>query len=175
MKNTSKIFVFLLLSIMAACNTQEEMADTNRQVGMTRAELVEMAAKYGLQDSVRAGYRAKWFHVPENALPRITNREAMEERLQDYKLILDIHRERDEIRKLLPQVKTVAAYFEILDRFPVTYAGKIKSYGSVEKYEAYKKEMLSRQWHIYLNKEGDIRLIPAEKDDNTFPGKRLDR
>jgi hypothetical protein len=171
MKILLKLQFLSILLISLACNYLDNSQDAR---GITRQDLVEIATKYNLQDSIREGYKGFYFYLPDASLSGMT-RENAELKIANFRRVLDRMNDREKFQKKLPEIKNVEGFFALIEEVPERLQDRINAMGGKDQYESYKKEMLSKKWHIYLNDQGSITMIPAEKDDNTFPGKRLDR
>ncbi|MCK6694416.1 MAG: hypothetical protein L6Q97_20250, partial [Thermoanaerobaculia bacterium] len=78
-------------------------------------------------------------------------------------------------RKELSTVTSMSDYYRLIEKYPKVYQEKVRLYGGLEAYNKRKEEHLSSDIHIYLNDKGALVFIPANADDGTYPGKRLDK
>lgn len=65
-------------------------------------------------------------------------------------------------------------YYRLIEKYPTVYQSRVNAYGGIEAYNKRKNDKINSNLHIYLAKDGSIVFIPAEGDDGTYLGKRLD-
>lgn len=167
------ILVFAIFTLFLACKHYEK-EETANKVGVTREEVIAIAAKYGLQDSIAAGYVSPHFKpFPPEAYPGLTP-EFWDSYFAYWQKFSIQEKEMQGFRSELPTVTSMADYYRLIEKYPKVYQEKIKLYGGIEAYNQRKERHLSSAMHIYLDSKGALVFIPADADDGNYPGKRLD-
>lgn len=165
--------MFVIIMLLFACKNYEK-DETANKVGVTREEVVAIAAKYGLQDSIAEGYVSPHFKpFPPEAYPALTP-EFWDSYFAYWQKFSMQEKEMQGFRSELPNVTSMADYYRLIEKYPKVYQEKIKLYGGLESYNKRKEKHLSSDMHIYLNNQGALVFIPANADHGNYPGKRLD-
>jgi hypothetical protein len=168
------IFLSLLVALYScqkSRNPVENISDTT----WTRAELASIAAKYGLRDSV---YAAKTFygHMPDSAIWTGNKVEQWEAFFAHWSDLAKMMKEHQEFTIRRKTIRNVAEFYALLESYPHYFKSHIESYADgITGYNKSKQDALSQKWHIYISDEdGSNVFLPANDDDGTFPGKRID-
>ena len=180
MKQT--IFILVCLTILAnSCSTVKEDETQPPTVlqplpdALTREQILDVADKYGLRDSIAIGYVSHKFQpFPPEAYPYL-NAQYWEGFFLRWRKYLDKAAEQKMFDLQKSNIKTVQEYFNLIERFPLIRQSMVEAAGGEEAYNKDKQYTLSHKYHIYLGTTGVIALIPAEKDNGTYPGIRLDK
>lgn len=172
MKNT--IVILIIITPFFACKNSEKDEMANK-VGVTREEVLAIAAKYGLQDSIAEGYVSPHFKpFPPEAYPALTP-EFWDSYFAYWQKFSMEEKEKQGFRNELPRVTSMADYYKLIEKYPKVYQEKVKLYGGIEDYNKRKEKHLSSDMHIYLDNKGALVFIPANSDDGNYPGIRLDK
>lgn len=176
------IFIaFCITTLAISCNTVKEDDTQPLSVlqplpdALTREQVLNVAAKYGLRDSIAIGYVSHRFQpFPPEAYPYL-NAPYWEGFFQRWRKYLDKAAEQKLFDLQKSNITTVKEYFNLIEQFPLIYQSMVEAAGGQEIYNKEKQYTLSHNYHIYLGETGIIALIPAEKDNGTYPGNRLDK
>lgn len=172
MKN---LFFFLtLLSIIAfSCKSSEK--DDTTATGVTREEVVAIAKKYGLQDSIAEGYVSPRFKpFPPEAYPALS-KAFWESYFANWRKFSDKDREFQQYRQEMVNITSVEEYYQLIEKFPLVHQSRIDLHGGIEAYNRKKMDDINGNWHLYLANDGAIVFLPSDSDDGAYPGKRLDK
>jgi len=172
MKND--FYILALFSILiTACKSTEK--DELREVGVTREQVVAIASKYGLQDSIAEGYVSPYFKpFPPQAYPALS-KEFWEGYFANWRKFSDEERAFQQFRQETSSITNALEYYQLIEKYPSVYKSRVSAYGGIDGYNRRKSEDINDNLHIYLSKDGAIVFIPADADDGTYPGKRLDK
>jgi hypothetical protein len=171
------IFIGLaVLLIVSSCgsNEQESFIPTPT-LGVTREQVVAIATKYNLQDSIAEGYVSPHFKpFPPEVYPILT--EAFwDSYFKQWRKFADKNNDFMQFRKEISQISSMEEYYQVIEKHPEEYASRVKLGGGIDAYNAEKEERLNGNYHIYLCNDGAIAIIPGETDKGTMKGKRLDK
>lgn len=171
MKNIIFFLLLLILPTIACKVTDKEDISTT---GVTPKEVIAIAMKYGLQDSIADSYVSPYFKpFPQEAYPALT-KEFWESYFARWRKFSDDQKAFLRFRRESALVTSVAEYYQLIEKYPSVYQSRVNSHGGIEGYNRQKEEEISGNWHIYLSKDSAIVFIPSNYDDGTYPGKRLD-
>ena len=96
----------------------------------------------------------------------------MEAFFANWRLYVDKRKEMEIFDKEKRNITSVAEYYALLEKFPLSFQDHVKSMGGIEKYEEDKKHTLTHGYHIYLSKEENAIVLTPRTD---YPGIRLDK
>lgn len=170
MKKHLSVLVIIIMLFVACKSIQEDAVDTQTHPypfngpGITRERVVEIATKYGLQDSIAPGYVATGFKLfPEEAYPYMWET-YFESFFSDWRKYLDSRKRLDSRRNALNSIHTVQQYFTYLESDPEQYKSAINFHSGEGGYAEYKKEALAGKWHIYISNPdvGTVTSVPAD-------------
>lgn len=169
------IAIFLVLPIFLIVSCKPTEKDEISVTGVTREEVVTIATKYGLQDSIADGYVSPHFKpFPREAYPALT-KEFWDSYFARWRKFSDEQKEFIRFRRESASVTSVTEYYQLIEKYPSVYQSRVNAHGGIEGYNRQKSEIISGNWHIYLSKDSAIVFIPSDHDDGTYPGKRLDK
>lgn len=173
MKNIA-IFLLLPIFLIVSCKSTEK--DEISVTGVTHEEVVAIATKYGLQDSIADGYVSPHFKpFPREAYPALT-KEFWDRYFAMWRKFSDHEKEFQQFRQQVRNITSAVEYYQLIEKYPTVHQSRVNAYGGIEAYNKRKSDDINGNWHIYLdNRDGAIVFIPGDHDDGTYPGKRLDK
>ena len=172
----TNLLLITFLFLVPACKSVDKDDPTlSPNIGVTREQVVAIATKYNLQDSIAEGYESPRFKpfLPE-AYPYLTE-EFWDRYFWQWRKFSDHYNEDMQFRQDLASIRSMAEYYKVIESYPRQHEFWVKTSGGLEGYNREKSEKLNGNYHIYLCKDGAIAIIPAETDKGTYPGKRLDK
>ncbi|MBL7798825.1 MAG: hypothetical protein JNJ90_20170 [Saprospiraceae bacterium] len=164
---------------LSACRTAKEELTTNPDLpppfngpGVTREQVVAIAAKYGLQDSIAVGYKSTTLKPPPPEAYQYLSEWFFEEYFANWRRHLNFLEYEAQRQQKVNSLQTVPQYFAYIESDTSLLRSKIDSEGGLESYSAFKKDALAGKYHIYIctdAKSGTYpTTIPAEND---YPGR----
>lgn len=172
MKNIVFLLLLLTFPIIACKITDKEEISTT---GVTREDVIAIATKYDLRDSIADNYVSPYFKpFPQEAYPALT-KEFWDSYFARWRKFSDDQKEFHRFRRESASITSVTEYYQLIEKYPSVYQSRVNAHGGIAGYNRQKSEIISGNWHIYLSKDSAIVFIPGDHDDGTYPGKRLDK
>jgi hypothetical protein len=169
-------FAFVLLHFITACKGDfASIADQNSKQ-LSKDEIIEIARKYNLQDSIFTATPTKYGSFPDaSRVYSSVNEKECEAYFAQWRKQADFASEFYKYYEERKHITSVAEYFEVLEKYPHNLQSYVETLGGMEQYQAHKKERLAGNYHLYLDAENALVWIKASEDDGKFPGKLLNR
>jgi hypothetical protein len=144
--------------------------------GITKDQLLEIATKYGLQDSIAEGYQSSTFKFfPPEAYPNL-HLDFTENFFLNWRKFIDRELEKENAWKRLATVKTVTEYCDVVESTPYLWQMHSMSRKSIREYHSTKRLLLSGRNKIIIDDVGkSITVLPVEQDHSSFRGRLLFR
>ena len=171
--NTILKLVFPIALLLVSCKTKEEPITPSK--GVSREQVVAIATKYGLQDSIAEGYVSPHFKpFPPEAYPALTE-EFWDKYFAHWRRFADNQKEFAQFRKETSNITSMAEYYQLIEQYPSLYEQRVQAMGGLDAYNQQKSEDIATKMHIYLQDDGSLTFIPAGSDNGMPRGKRLDK
>lgn len=179
MKLTYVIIAFIILLLSCKSAKEDLLVGQGNPYpfngpGISRKQVVDIAAKYGLEDSIAYGYTSVTFKpFPEEAYPYLSE-EYFEGFFSRWRKYADALKDIEEKKFDMKKINTVSDYFEWIERSP----------DRIKEYEAYypgglssfKQDVIKGLLSIYISDDGaKVTTTPDGDQNRSHFGRKLSR
>ena len=165
----NKLFIFLLsipfALVLTMCKTQPQ--DLVLKPPMNWEQVVAVAQKYGLQDSINQESHGALMHMAPDVL---------EKHMVEMKRSADSDREMVLFFEKNKDIRTFDDYCKLMDALPNFKRSAVEAEGGEEKYKQWVESRRNIKWHIYRDPKGMLTWVRPEDDNRgiPIPGERID-
>lgn len=187
------LVLFVFLAFLACRTVKEDMA-TNPDLpppfmgpGVTRERVVEIATKYGFQDSIAPGYKATRFIAPSEKTYPFLSEEFFEGLFANWRKGLDSW-EKIQLRcRTIAAMQTLEEYLayveqhpdelKMWDRLPEEEREALgwEAFACTEVFEDFREEVLAGRILVYVSDAGTVTTTESPIESPAFNGRLLRR
>lgn len=154
---------FSILLILLSCNKDIPPK------GVTRQDVLDIAAKYNLQDSLKEGYNPRFGNIPPEAFYPYLTKEQLDADFAHWRNIADSWKQTAAFCAKRRFVKNLDEYFALIESYPIFYREFVDSEGGIEAYKAWKVDV-ANNCNVYVDPNvGDVLIVhpPKSGEDDT--------
>lgn len=147
-----KKILFLLLCLAFFFQCKKDVANPPETIGVTESEVLEIARKYGLEDSILVGAKPVMGKpIPPEAYPHF-KKEWVERYCSTWRNNVTNFIEMKIYLSKICDVYSLDEYFMLIESLPAWHKRSVESEGGPENYIKWKKRMYAER-DVYLDKE----------------------